>query len=573
MKTSIDITRVPFSRYGAYVAVTREIGKDGEPDARELVIQTARQRWHNSAAYKISFGSEEPLDFTCLAEPESLKVENESGYARIYFRDDDTVVIESFGLDVRMSQVRWGYGVQTGEREFRLFPCAVSQINSVVVPCGKAILDGPYEDNGCNRQTDLSVACENGYILMALNINLKEPKEIALPILPNKEIAEIRGEWEAFLAKMPTVSTADAEAEEFARLTWYNLWSCFVRADGCYVNDTMLMSKKFMTATWSWDHCFNALAMARMTDKTMAKHYAMSQFLAPFFLQSKLGVLPDMWNPDLETRWGTMKPPIHGWCFSKLMDLFDFDREELETVYTYLVKWTEWWTKTNDTDNDGIPDYPQGCDCGWDNATLFDFSFFVETPDLPAFLILQMRTLARISKALGNTDDEARWTDESETLMKRFMEHSWNGEHFISKKTRTHEFDEDPTCLLSLMPLVLGELLPKDVSDKLVKDLERDYLTDNGLATEMPTSAKYEADGYWRGPIWAPSTYLFVDGLRRGGYGKLARTIAERYCNMSCKKAKGNYENFDALTGKGLRAPGYTWSASVYMMFYWEFGC
>ena len=41
---------------------------------------------------------------------------------------------------------------------------------------------------------------------------------------------------------------------------------------------------------------------------------------------------------------------------------------------------------------------------------------------------------------------------------------------------------------------------------------------------------------------------------------------------MSCKKAKGNYENFDALTGKGLRAPGYTWSASVYMLLHWEFG-
>ena len=123
------------------------------------------------------------------------------------------------------------------------------------------------------------------------------------------------------------------------------------------------------------------------------------------------------------------------------------------------------------------------------------------------------------------------------------------------------------------MPLVLGDLLPKEISSKLAEILERDFLTENGLATEMPTSAKYDPDGYWRGPIWAPTTYLLVDGLCRCGKDRLAKTIAERYCNMSCRKAKGNYENFDALTGLGLRAPGYTWSASVYMLLHWEYGC
>ena len=42
---------------------------------------------------------------------------------------------------------------------------------------------------------------------------------------------------------------------------------------------------------------------------------------------------------------------------------------------------------------------------------------------------------------------------------------------------------------------------------------------------------------------------------------------------MSARKAKGNYENFDALTGLGRRAPGYTWAASVYMLLHREYGC
>ena len=143
----------------------------------------------------------------------------------------------------------------------------------------------------------------------------------------------------------------------------------------------------------------------------------------------------------------------------------------------------------------------------------------------------------------------------------------------MAKLSRSHEYEANPTSLLSLMPLVLGDLLPAHIREKPVEVLKRDFLTDNGLATEMPASPKYEPDGYWRGPIWAPTTYLLVDGLRRGGYAELAGEIAYRYCRMSCERAFGNYENFDALTGVGRRAPGYTWAASVYLMFHREYGC
>lgn len=100
----------------------------------------------------------------------------------------------------------------------------------------------------------------------------------------------------------------------------------------------MLMSKKSMNAVWSWDHCFNALTMAKVS-----RRIAMEQFTAPYLLQTKKGILPDMWNPGIETMWGITKPPIHGWCFSKLMDQLAFEAEELKAVYQYLEKWTGWW--------------------------------------------------------------------------------------------------------------------------------------------------------------------------------------------------------------------------------------
>jgi glycogen debranching enzyme len=117
--------------------------------------------------------------------------------------------------------------------------------------------------------------------------------------------------------------------------------------------------------------------------------------------------------------------------------------------------------------------------------------------------------------------------------------------------------------LLDLMPIVLGERLPREVSDRLAEHIAG-HLTPYGLATEHPDSPHYESDGYWRGPIWAPSTVLIEDGLRRAGHTGLADEISRRFRAL-CEKF-GFAENFDALTGAGLRDRAYTWTASCYLL-------
>lgn len=74
----------------------------------------------------------------------------------------------------------------------------------------------------------------------------------------------------------------------------------------------------------------------------------------------------------------------------------------------------------------------------------------------------------------------------------------------------------------------------------------------------------YEDDGYWRGPIWAPTTLLPWDGLRRQGEMELARTIAEKFCSLASKN--GMAENFDARSGKGLRDRAFAWTSAAYML-------
>ncbi|WP_285559261.1 MGH1-like glycoside hydrolase domain-containing protein [Actinoplanes regularis] len=91
----------------------------------------------------------------------------------------------------------------------------------------------------------------------------------------------------------------------------------------------------------------------------------------------------------------------------------------------------------------------------------------------------------------------------------------WDGSRFLARNAETGETGTS-TSLLGLMPIAVGAGLSGQVSD-IFAGCSAAHLTAHGPATEPTDSAQYASDGYWRGPIWAPSTVLIEDGLRRAG--------------------------------------------------------
>ena len=59
---------------------------------------------------------------------------------------------------------------------------------------------------------------------------------------------------------------------------------------------TMLMSKNCMAMSWSWDHCFNAMALAEKDPEL-----AWQQYMVLFDNQEVHGALPD----EVLAFWGT----------------------------------------------------------------------------------------------------------------------------------------------------------------------------------------------------------------------------------------------------------------------------
>jgi hypothetical protein len=347
-----------------------------------------------------------------------------------------------------------------------------------------------------------------------------------------------------------------SERTPAALLACYVVWSAIVSPEGEVTRETVLMSKHWMNRVWSWDHAFNALALAGGEPDL-----ALDQFLAPFDHQDETGAIPDsIGHSDVLCNF--VKPPIHGWAFRRLRaDLGRaMTRDELAHVHDRLAAWTRFWLDHRRAPGHALPHYQHGNDSGWDNATTFDVDRVVESPDLAAYLILQLEVLEELGRELDRPVEP--WTGAREELAAALVGELWTRDGFAAVGTHSGT-RMSSTSLLMLMPFVLADRLPESVRKVMVQRLDQ-HLTDFGAATEPPTSPAYDADGYWRGPIWAPSTALLEAGLREAGHVELADTISARFRSL-CERS-GFAENFDARSGEGLRDRAYTWTAAVYLM-------
>ncbi len=361
----------------------------------------------------------------------------------------------------------------------------------------------------------------------------------------------VADEFNKFLAGYP----ATPQYEDLSILGAYINWSAYVEPRGFLKRPAMLMSKNHMTNVWSWDHCFNALALSYKNPEA-----AWEQYMLIFDFQDESGRLPDSVN-DSKIIWNYVKPPIHGWALMKMLENgMEMTHEQLAEAYTKLSKHTLWWLNYRDFDGDGLPEYAHGNDSGWDNSTVFATVPPVCSPDLQAFLILQMDALAELTAHLEMEDESEMWRHKSENMLNLFLDKCFRNGLPIAFRSGTHEIIENKS-LLPYICLVLGEKLPEKYRRKIIESLKSGgFINDYGFATESLDSPAFRDDGYWRGPIWAPSTVILCDGLRKCGEPELAKDAARKFLQM-CQN-NGFAENFNAKTGVGLRDRAYTWTSS-----------
>jgi len=559
MSLQFDISKCPFSRFGSYFSLSiidwGELGKG-------LYLHTHHGK--SPRAFRIDpVRDGEAIEFETHATPSQLTLKPAGGgEVAFVISGKGTVRVRGRGVSLRleMPKERWTTACELpgGVWGFNM-SCHGVQL-ALERLSGKLSVDAPWEKGKgfCHESSRMvAVLAPEGDDTFEAAID-----EFATTWIRRERPAfdacreEVAHEYAQWTKGLPEVAPQYEPARDLAG---YVNWSATVDPVGYLTRRTMLMSKMGMCNVYHWDHVFNAMAHCRHNPDL-----AWDQFMVMSDRQDAYGKCPSSMN-DRDIRYTFANPPVHGWGFRRIWDENPgmMTPERLIEAYEYLSKWSDWlcnhWTWPGDV----LPFYTHGFDSGWDNSTIFDQGVPVVTPDLAAYLVLQLEVLADIAHAINNEAHAAVWRQRSDGMLKALVETLWKRDRFVGLRRPCGEIVECES-LITCMPMVLGRRLPEHVRTALVARI-REHLTPWGLATEKLSSVKYMENGYWRGPIWAPSTMLIVTGLLDIGQDELAKTIVRAFCRMCVDN--GFYENFDAKTGAGHYDTAYTWTSSVFMIF------
>ncbi|WP_330288740.1 amylo-alpha-1,6-glucosidase [Streptomyces sp. NBC_00576] len=559
---AFSVHDIPFSAHGSWFGISPVLAE--KTRAEDLHLVSHQNGMHAVLSLiPLDAATGERAETRVEATPGLLSWTGADGRIDLAYESPDTVRVHGTGL---------GFGISAAARALTPFSGTYFYRD----PVDGAHVFTSYETGRRYRVTVLSGtladvtgsqslgAGERGLTVTggadgSWEVAVEELDSARAPFRSSASFGEVvEASRQSFAEFLDAVAPWRSAATPAAQLAAYVVWSATVRPAGLVTRPAVLMSKHWMDKVWSWDHCFNALALA-----PGCPGLAWDQFSLPFDHQDETGALPDSVTHS-EVLYNFVKPPIHGWAFGHLRQRLpeSLTPAQLTEAYDRLTRWTDFWLTARRAPGAALPHYQHGNDSGWDNATTFDPARVAVTADLSAFLILQLRELADLAAELDRPDDARTWTRSADATQAAMLDQLWTGERFVARGV-----DSDDTwsssSLLDLMPIVLGEYLPESVSSVLADRIEA-HLTSHGLATELPTSPHYRSDGYWRGPIWAPATVLIEDGLRRAGHERLADEISTRFRTLC--ETSGFAENFDALTGQGLRDRAYTWTASSYLL-------
>ncbi|NJW51786.1 MGH1-like glycoside hydrolase domain-containing protein [Salinimicrobium oceani] len=345
---------------------------------------------------------------------------------------------------------------------------------------------------------------------------------------------------------------------------------------------------KWFHGFWAWDSWKHAAALAAY-DPELAK----DQVKAMYDHLDENGFMPDVVYRDNlieENNYRDTKPPLSVWAVWKIYEA-DTDKEFLKELFPKLEKQHQWWYTDRDHDRDGLAEYGSTdgtliaakWESGMDNGVRFDqskllkngekaYSLDQESVDLNAYLYAEKKYLAKIAAVL-ELDSKIREYENSAAALKIkiqdqffdaqtgwFYDTSLDGKDFI--KVRGSE---------GWIPLFTEVATPAQAARMKETMMDPQHFNLKvPLQTLDATHPAFEPDGgYWRGPNWLDQAYFGLMGLRNYGYDTEANELAHKLLHQAegvMNSGKSIRENYNPVTGEGLEAENFSWSAAHLLM-------
>ena len=268
----LDLTQVSFSRAGSYLAFSLRDADEARPweqrPGEALYLRTVRGDRETNRVFRVETLSRfaatwEPGAMRVEAAPHYLRLHTPGGVVEIILNADTGARFRGRGLvGLRLTAVRaGGYGnAQPYDRTGRwLVNAWAARMNYLLTPLvGQLIVDAPAALHHAHRiAADFLPDEEADGFEGLLEEFLTEHDPAVPPDSFDQQAARSAAAFNAFRAQPPV----PADFCNTADLMAYVQWSALVAPDGHLRRPAMLMSKNHLTNVWSWDHCFNALAL------------------------------------------------------------------------------------------------------------------------------------------------------------------------------------------------------------------------------------------------------------------------------------------------------------------------
>ena len=339
---------------------------------------------------------------------------------------------------------------------------------------------------------------------------------------------------------------------------------------------------------WSWDTWKQAVGVANY-DVDVAK----KQMKLMFEFQEEDGFIVDVVYRDTTIEKHNdrdTKPPLSAWAVQKIYEK-DKDVDFVKEMYPKLKKYHYWWYLKRDHDQDGLCEYGSTdgsliaakWESGMDNAIRFDntkmlknsegaYSMNQESVDLNAYLYAEKMYLATLAKIIGLKDDAEKLGEEANVLKTKIQRQFFDPSEgwFYDTNLEGKQFikGEGSEGWIPLWANVATDQQAVSIKNRML--VPEKFYTKVPFQTMSADHPKFNPKkGYWRGPNWLDQAYFGIKGLRNYGFDKEANEATIKLLEGAegiLQNGKAIRENYHPLTGEGLNAHNFSWSAAHIIM-------
>ena len=309
-----------------------------------------------------------------------------------------------------------------------------------------------------------------------------------------------------------------------------------------------------------WDSCFLSRGAAQFNRK-MAEDY----LFALAENQEADGKFPQFicvtWNrPDAS------QPPLIAWAAWHLYREFG-NVELLKKIYEPVACNVEWWFEKRDDDGDGLVEYLDGLESGWDDSPRFDQGRIAGV-DLNSYLNREMKLLAKMAPIVGRDGEDLLWqrrADEHQKLIKTRLFDPEDGV-FYDRLVAENRLQKVLTPA-SFIPLWCGvKIAPELATEMIARYLinPKHFFGARPFPCVAYSDRHYEPEQWWRGPVWPNIAWVMTEILRERGFERERREAVNRLLDMMTS-SEDLSELYSSATGRPLGATALGWTCSVFM--------